>query len=65
MLIAYFPKEKIVVQADLFNPAATTANANSRALDNNLKRLKLDVQQIVGIHGTPATMAQFQQVVSR
>jgi glyoxylase-like metal-dependent hydrolase (beta-lactamase superfamily II) len=65
MLIAYFPKEKIVVQADLFNPAATMPNANARAFDNNLKRLKLDVQQIVGIHGTPATMAQFQQVVSR
>jgi len=65
MLIAYFPKEKIVVQADLFNSAATTSNANARAFNNNLQRLKLDVQQIVGIHGTPATMAQFQQVVSR
>jgi glyoxylase-like metal-dependent hydrolase (beta-lactamase superfamily II) len=65
MLVAYFPREKILVQADLFNPAATTANANSRALNNNLQRLKLDVQQIVGIHGAPATIAQFQQVVSR
>ena len=65
MLIAYFPREKIVVQADLFNAAATTANANARAFNNNLQRLKLDVQQIVGIHGTPVTMAQFQQVVSR
>ena len=65
MLIAYFPKEKIVVQADLFNSAATTPNANARAFNNNLQRLKLDVQQIVGIHGAPATMAQFQQVVSR
>jgi predicted aldo/keto reductase-like oxidoreductase len=65
MLIAYFPREKIVVQADLFNSAATTANANARAFNNNLQRLRLDVQQIVGIHGTPATMAQFQQIVSR
>jgi glyoxylase-like metal-dependent hydrolase (beta-lactamase superfamily II) len=65
MVIAYFPREKIVVQADLFNSAATAANANSRAFNNNLQRLKLDVQQIVGIHGTPATIAQFQQVVSR
>ena len=29
MLIAYFPREKIVVQADLFNAAATAANANT------------------------------------
>ena len=65
MLIAYFPREKIVVQADLFNAAATTANANARAFNNNLQRLKLDVQQIVGIHGTPVPIAQFQQVVSR
>jgi glyoxylase-like metal-dependent hydrolase (beta-lactamase superfamily II) len=65
MLVAYFPREKILVQADLFNSAATAANANSRALNNNLQRLRLDVQQIVGIHGTPATIAQFQQVVSR
>jgi glyoxylase-like metal-dependent hydrolase (beta-lactamase superfamily II) len=65
MLVAYFPREKILVQADLFNSAATAANANSRALNNNLQRLRLDVQQIVGIHGTPATIAQFQQVVGR
>ena len=65
MLIAYFPREKIVVQADLFNSAATAPNANARSFNNNLQRLKLDVQQIVGIHGTPATMAQFQQIVSR
>ena len=65
MLIAYFPREKIVVQADLFNSAATAPNANARAFNNNLQRLKLDVQQIVGIHGTPATMGQFQQVMAR
>lgn len=64
MLIAYFPKEKIVVQADLFNSAATAPNANARAFNNNLQRLKLDVQQIVGIHGAPATMAQFRQVMA-
>jgi glyoxylase-like metal-dependent hydrolase (beta-lactamase superfamily II) len=65
MLVAYFPREKILVQADLFNSAATAANANSRSLNANLQRLKLDVQQFVGIHGQPATIAQFQQIVSR
>ena len=65
MLIAYFPKEKIVVQADLFNPAATIPNANARAFNNNLQRLKLDVQQIVGIHGNPTPMSQFVQFMSK
>ena len=31
MLIAYIPREKIVVQADLYNAAATAVNANDRA----------------------------------
>jgi len=65
MLIAYFPKEKIVVQADLYNPAATAPNASNRTFYNNLQRLKLDVTTIVGIHGNPAPMSQLVQLVSK
>ncbi len=65
MLIAYFPKEKIVVQADLYNPAATAPNASNRTFYQNLQRLKLDVTTIVGIHGNPAPMSGFVQLVSR
>ena len=33
------------MQADLYNPAATAPNANTRAFNQNLQRLKLDVQR--------------------
>ena len=62
MLIAYFPKEKIVVQADMFNPGAP-ANASTRTLYQNLKRLKLDVSTVVGIHGNPAPMSALEQAM--
>jgi glyoxylase-like metal-dependent hydrolase (beta-lactamase superfamily II) len=65
MLMAYIPREKIVVQADLYNAAATAANANNRAFQANLQRLKLDVATIVGIHGNPAPMSQFQGLVNK
>jgi glyoxylase-like metal-dependent hydrolase (beta-lactamase superfamily II) len=65
MLMAYFPKEKIVVQADLYNPAAPAPNASNRTFYQNLQRLKLDVTTIVGIHGNPAPMSQFIQFVNR
>ena len=65
MLMAYFPKAKIVVQADLYNPQAAAPNASNRTFYQNLQRLKLDVTTIVGIHGNPAPMSQFVQFVSR
>jgi len=65
MLIAYFPKEKIVVQADLYNPQAAAANASSRTFYQNLQRLKLDVTTVVGIHGNPGPMTQLVQLVNR
>ncbi len=65
MLIAYFPREKIVVQADLYNPQAPAPNASNRTFYQNLQRLKLDVATIVGIHGNPAPMSQFVPFVNR
>ena len=65
MLIAYIPSEKIVVQADLYNPRAQAPNASSRTFYRNLQRLELDVTTIVGIHGNPTPMSQFVQFMSR
>jgi glyoxylase-like metal-dependent hydrolase (beta-lactamase superfamily II) len=56
MLIAYFPKEKVLLEADGYNPQAVTAKpANppspyTRSLYDNVQRLKLDVQRIVPVH---------------
>ena len=68
MLIVYFPKEKILVNADLYSPPAQgapapVANANMRALQQNIQRLKLDVAQHVPIHGQPGPMSTFAQIV--
>jgi glyoxylase-like metal-dependent hydrolase (beta-lactamase superfamily II) len=68
MLIAYFPKEKILVNADLYTPPAQGApapapNANMRSLYQNIQRLRLDVLQHVPIHGQPGPMDQFAKIV--
>jgi glyoxylase-like metal-dependent hydrolase (beta-lactamase superfamily II) len=68
MLVAYLPKEKILVNADLYSPPAaggTLANVNANAvvLFNNVKRLKLDVAQHVPIHGNTGGNADFERIV--
>jgi glyoxylase-like metal-dependent hydrolase (beta-lactamase superfamily II) len=56
MLIAYFPKEKILLEADGYNPQPANATPPSPAspypisLLDNIQRLKLDVQRIVPVH---------------
>jgi len=56
MLLAYFPKEKILLEADGYNPQPTTATPPSppspftTSLADNIARLKLDVQRIVPVH---------------
>ena len=57
MLIAYLPKEKILVEADLFTPPAAGAQAPnppspySLSLVENLDRLKLNYEKILPLHG--------------
>ncbi len=57
LLVAYLPKEKILVEADAFNPPAdqnapvlTPASPYNLNLVSNIKRLRLDVQTIIPIH---------------
>jgi len=68
MLLVYLPKEKILVNADLYSPPAQGAqpppvNANMRSLRQNIQRLKLDVAQHVPIHGTPGPNDQFARIM--
>ena len=70
MLLVYLPKEKILVNADLYSPAAAGAaapmpNANMKTLAQNMQRLKLDVSQHVPIHGNPGPGDQFTQIMGR
>jgi glyoxylase-like metal-dependent hydrolase (beta-lactamase superfamily II) len=68
MLVAYLPKEKIVINADLCGPPPAGGNLanvsnNAVVLYRNLKRLKLDVAQHVPIHGNPGSNADFERIV--
>jgi glyoxylase-like metal-dependent hydrolase (beta-lactamase superfamily II) len=67
MAIVYLPKSKILINADMGPPPAgapaSAVNANTIALYNNIKRLKLDVVQHVPIHGNPSSQADFERTV--
>ena len=57
LIIAYLPKEKVLVEADAYNPAAqpnaqppSPPSPYTLALVANIERLKLDVNRIIPIH---------------
>jgi glyoxylase-like metal-dependent hydrolase (beta-lactamase superfamily II) len=57
IVMAYLRKEKVLIEADAFNPSPAGAeppkvpNPFSVALEANVRRLNIDVDQIVPIHG--------------
>lgn len=59
LLMAYFPKERILVQADVFPSAAYAAN-----LLENVRTRNLQVDRIVGIHGTIEPFSALEQAVA-
>ncbi|MEO8257834.1 MAG: MBL fold metallo-hydrolase [Acidobacteriota bacterium] len=76
LLVAYLPKEKILVEADAYNPPAqATAPVPSPVspytanLTANLERLKLDVETIIPIHyaadGRKVTRAELMRMVGQ
>ena len=61
MLIGYLPKEKVLIEADVYTPAAPNApsgpiNKETANLYGNVQRLRLDVQQIAALHGRLVTI---------
>jgi len=56
-LLAYLPKEKLLIEADVFTPGPPNspppaqANPNHLTLVANLKRLKLPIDRILPLHG--------------
>jgi glyoxylase-like metal-dependent hydrolase (beta-lactamase superfamily II) len=76
LIVAYFPKEKVLLEADGWNPPAEADAAPSpinnaiynKNLMDNVQRLKLNVETMVPVHypGTRAvTFAEFTRAVSR
>ena len=69
MLVAYLPKEKMLINADLYGPPAPNAapapaSAAARNLRDNIVRLKLDVAQHVPIHGRVGTHEEFLKITA-
>ena len=75
MLIAYLPKEKVLLEADGYNPQAANATPPNPpspftlSLLDNIQRLKLDVQRVVPVHypadNRVVTMAELTRWVGR
>jgi len=70
MLIAYLPKEKILFNADLYSPPAQGAppappTPGMRTLQQNIRKLKLDVLQHAPAHGRVGTHEEFMGLVTR
>jgi hypothetical protein len=70
MLMVYLPKEKILVNADLYSPPATgtaltAVTPGMRTLYQNMLLQKLDVSQHVPIHGRVATNDEFVKLVGK
>ncbi len=75
MLIAFLPREKILVEGDMYTPPAPDAprpaadapvNPNAMALLENLERLRVDVDAILPLHGSvKATRADLYAYVKK
>jgi len=71
MLMAFLPKEKIVIEADLYDsvgsnsPTASAPNAVHRAFYNNVQQLGLDISTIAPIHGSAVPWSNFLKVIGK
>ena len=76
LIVAYLPKEKILVEADAFNPPAqpvtqtpATLSPYNQNLVANIERLKLTVETIIPIHypadGRKVSIAELMKVVGK
>jgi len=70
MLVVHLPRERILLNADLYSPPAQGAplpmpNPNMRALQQTIQRLRLDVAQHVPIHGRVGTNDEFVKIVGQ
>jgi glyoxylase-like metal-dependent hydrolase (beta-lactamase superfamily II) len=72
MLMVYLPVEKILVEADEFQPPppngplpASRAVSFSKNLELNIERLKLGVQTIAPLHGYVLPYAELKKVVGK
>jgi glyoxylase-like metal-dependent hydrolase (beta-lactamase superfamily II) len=67
MLIGFLPKEKMLIEADVFNPppigALSLGRVKEKNLYENLQRLKLDVRKITPLHGGPVGIEDLRMAI--
>ena len=62
MLMAYLPAEGIAFQADLFDthePPKAAQLSSMRSLDNQVKRMNLNIETLAPVHGDPVPWSDF------
>jgi glyoxylase-like metal-dependent hydrolase (beta-lactamase superfamily II) len=68
MLMAYLPREKLLLEADLVNtvePLPARITGDQRSFFNAVRKLKLDVGRLVPAHGRPIQWASFEAAARR
>src|SRR5882724_1192489 len=69
LIMVYLPKEKLLVETDVYNPPApntpppATVNSNWVNLSDNIKRLSLTVDQILPLHGRIVPLAELHKAI--
>ena len=63
MIVAYLPAERILVQADAYNPPAPNAPPPpsfpfAKNLVENVERLGLNVERVAALHGRVVTLSE-------
>jgi glyoxylase-like metal-dependent hydrolase (beta-lactamase superfamily II) len=75
-IVAYLPKQKVLVEADAFNPppapltqTPAVINPSALTLDANIERLHLDVERILPIHlpadNRPITLRELNTAIGK
>jgi glyoxylase-like metal-dependent hydrolase (beta-lactamase superfamily II) len=71
LIMAYLPKEKLLVEVDVYTPAPPDAappaqpNPASVNLYDNIERLKLPIDQILPLHGRKVPLAELQKWIGK
>jgi glyoxylase-like metal-dependent hydrolase (beta-lactamase superfamily II) len=70
-IMAWLPKEKLLVEVDAYTPLAPeaappkTPSPASLNLYENIERLRLDVNQIAALHGRVVTIADLRKTIGK
>jgi glyoxylase-like metal-dependent hydrolase (beta-lactamase superfamily II) len=71
IIMVHLPKEKLLIEADVYNPPAANApapavvNSNWVSLADNIKRLNLTVDQIVPLHSRIVPIGELNKAIGR